>query len=203
MEDLYTFIVIAAALWSVFGGLFGKKGTGAPSRPRPQGEGAGADQSDWGAQDDIEGEVEAISAADLVPDELWEILTGERRTPAPEPRQDVRSPEEPVVGTPEPVTRQVGGHHQDEATATVLAPAWREEDRTVEDAADPALPVVVALETPPPPPEVRHAAFHERLDRLPPPPSARRRRGTGLGGRRNLRRAMVLHEVLGPPKGLE
>lgn len=137
------------------------------------------------------------SAQVLLPDDLWEILTGERRrpvltVPAPEPEPDFEFDFEPDSEPepdlePEPVRVDAGRY---------------EETRSPVHAREPD---IVSLESEPPPAEIRRAAFHDRLGSTPPlaRPRAARRLPPLLANRKGLRQAVVLREVLGPPKGLD
>lgn len=148
-------------------------------------------------------------AADMVPDDLWELLTGQRRERGPvavDPQAEPRvepwwseageptEPEDPVVEE-----RKEWGR-QSPAEVHGLPP----EPVSLEYTG----PEAYSLEQPLPPPDVRHARFHERLDR-PPAEQARSRRGRGSSLTRTLRdpagvrNAIVLAELLGRPKGLE
>jgi hypothetical protein len=236
VDDLGSLLVLAFVLWSVLRSVLGRGGTQAPPRPRgragdgpPHGATPGARRETTQARATAPGEVESAaptSAADMIPDELWEILTGEKRRPvvvrAPEAEAETRpsgarahvpdfEPEfepdfdedfesefepEGVVGLEaEPAPVSVGEHRSLE----VLQPAGRAESLEAE-------PVVVSLEAPLPPPAERHAAFHSRIGDAKPQPARERVRSGGplrLGGRSELRRMMILREVLGPPKALE
>lgn len=214
MEDLYSLIVLIAVIWSVIGRVFGgRQGPGGPGVPVPgQRPGAGLPErapggipgpaEPWGDEDIVstapaargESGAEDTSAAAMIPDDLWELLTGERRTPRPawEPEswEDEAAWDEEVAAATSPELAH--GRYEDEG-------------RSLERVAAERHPVVVSLEAPPLPPEERHRRFHERLESLSGAPERRRRarlpRSLGTGAA--LRRAMVLREVLGPPKALE
>ncbi|MEJ2187022.1 MAG: hypothetical protein P8Z36_13985 [Gemmatimonadota bacterium] len=66
------------------------------------------------------------------------------------------------------------------------------------------LPEAVSLEQPVRYDDARERAFHRELAHLPPPARAHRRRPLpyGLGHDSEVRRAFILKEILGPPKGL-
>lgn len=197
MEDLFTLVVIAFVVLSQLGGLLTKKKPGPqvppqrrPERPREQPAG-------W--EEDAAGEPVAVAsgqgdegraASEMIPDDLWEILTGERRPTAhvPEPESEF-DPED-------------SDSYDDEVEESEHAYA---EPVLFEQPVEREVPHVISLETLPPPPEIRHRQFHERLESLATRRETRRveRDPWRLGGRRNLRRAMVLREILGPPKALE
>ncbi|HUE76335.1 MAG TPA: hypothetical protein VMM83_00210 [Longimicrobiales bacterium] len=151
-------------------------------------------------------------AADMIPADLWEVLTGERRPTGP-------APEEPVeewVLAEEPASIE---------EATWVPPEsdwgpsrWEMEQRDLRDAEtreanlpEPAsleeeVGQVVSLEVLPPPPDVRHRLFHEKYPTLDAEAAAPARGlpydlRAGLRGP-GLRRAILLNEILGPPKGL-
>jgi len=215
VEDLYSLIVLVAIIWSVIGRVFGgRRGPGGPGVPAPgRRPGAGLPERAPGGipgpaePREEEGEVspgpaarggpgaEDTSAAAMIPDDLWELLTGERRTPGPawesESWVDQATWEEEGVAAA--------------ASPELAQDRYEAEARSLERIVADRYPVVVSLEAPPLPPEERHRRFHEKLESLSGAPEARRRarlpRSLGTGAA--LRRAMVLREVLGPPKALE
>lgn len=145
------------------------------------------------------------AASDILPDDLWELLTGEQRR-----GRDARPPIEPDVD---------GGVKDEPAWASAESPIAVDEDAARERWTDPSDdevprsepvsleyegPEAYSLEQPLPSPEVRHARFHARLDAAPTP-RPRRRSGLTrrLARRGTLREAVILAEVLGPPRGLE
>ncbi|MGH7477435.1 MAG: hypothetical protein ACRELD_14300, partial [Longimicrobiales bacterium] len=154
---------------------------------------------------------EPASAADMGPDDLWELLTGERRRRAPEPRPapepprrvpaKVALPRAPEA-EPEPSYNDVAidelQYDQDRRLA-------RSEARSLEAITPPEYPEIVSLETEPLPAERRHTLFHERLDAS----ALEVQRATpltvhlGLDSARDVRRAFVLREILGPPRALD
>lgn len=245
MDDLYSIVVLAFVAWSVLGGLLGKKkgGAQAPRERRPADGPAGpapapdrdgpARYRDVPAGDDFEptavqaSERGAMdrSAAAMIPDDLWEILTGERRPPAPEPawEPDVSEPGAPWDAEGEPAphgtrpaaptpygVEDAGAPHGGwggSPDAGAERPSRRRagEAESLETIPTVDYPVVVSLETPPPAPERRHRAFHEKLAATARQPRPDRRAAVpnGLRDRAALRRAVVLREVLGPPKALE
>lgn len=175
-----------------------KKGQGPPQRS------PGGDRP--GRPDEPEGE--APSAAEMLPDDLWELMTGQRREPAP-----VESDAEGAPWSEGP----------DEAGVAV-EPAepedWRDEPWVVDDEVDvePATSLeyrgaeAYSLETAAPDPiqrvvpsaSERHREFHALIDR--PPRRTRRRRSPLLKALRSphgLQQAVLLKEILGPPKGLD
>lgn len=217
MDEIGALIFFAAMIWSIIGGALSKKGKrGAPppgrdpapgrgderhpapyrEAPVPGGEGGPAPAGSRGAAAD-DGRTES-SAAVMVPDDLWEILTGERRAPAP-------------AGVPEDVPGDARGTEPGErwsADAELRAAgdeAVSAESGSLEEVPRLEEPVVVSLETPPLPAERRHQVFHERLASATESarPARAARPPHAFGGRPSLRRAMVLREVLGPPKALE
>lgn len=165
----------------------------------------------------------AEDATTLVPDELWELLTGERRAPrAPrvEPEEDAPSWEsEPayvpagVLGDleePEPPDGQ--GAPAAAADALALPDRGVEVSPWLEVTAwdEPDEPDEVAPRPSPEPVTVFRAGGEEgslrtyvsaplEVEEIRP----RRRPRLLLGGPEDLRRAVILREVLGPPKGLE
>lgn len=214
--DPVALIVLVFLLLPVLQSVLGKKQREEqgrrPDQRRPQG---GLPSSSGDASTTARREE---TAADLVPNDLWELLTGERRqrtrdtvptgewagsgqdvpdsgTSEPEPDWDAIPEPAPY----EPVTEaaEESGHPwrlSDEPTPMVLR---RERSDN--------LPEAVSLEQPIPSDAVREREFHEELAHLPPPARAHRRRPIpfGLGHADEVRRAFILTEILGPPKGLQ
>jgi hypothetical protein len=149
-------------------------------------------------------------ATDLIPADLWEILTGQRRAEPEPPPQALPAPVaiRPDPGSsrqPSPAGLARGGAAagplgEDAAAADLL----RRRDR--EWRVEHAPPAVVSLESEPLPEAGRHAAFHDRVDHLSQPAKVQRGRGPmdlHIASRSELSRAVVLMEVLGRPKGLD
>ncbi|HSK17676.1 MAG TPA: hypothetical protein VK912_00945 [Longimicrobiales bacterium] len=156
------------------------------------------------------------AAADMLPDDLWEILTGERRTPrapAPAPEVEPQDIEEryPVEAYPdESLSLEEAALEQPsprgwpsrlpEDTAVVLSPEAYERPLPERD-----VPRVVSLEELEFDTEKRHDRFHKRLDTLKPAARVRRPAPSlyRFTNDEDVRRAIVMSEILGPPKGLE
>jgi hypothetical protein len=190
-----------------------------PGGPQAPGRGRGGPSA--GEDDpDRAREPAADPASEMVPDDLWAILTGERRAPAPTRPgpADVDEAEWAGAGS---------AAEEDESDWISAPPVEVGSDRDpstrwdLDDEVEPTPPVsleyqgpeayslesldqeAVSLERPIPSPGARHRAFHARYDRpavsRPRPRSAI---GRALGNRPSVRQAIVLSEVLGPPKGL-
>jgi len=176
--------------------------TGARAQPPPSPEPAG------GYGDD--------AAADMIPDDLWEILTGERRPRSdtqrrPEPAYDPLEWEEEAAAeeahedvSPHDSGRwDTGKHAESGRVEDVLA----ERERAVHSAERapvheaPLLQVFDAESVPTD--AARHAAFHRRIDEMPVRPARLPPPALALGSIDELRRAFVLKEILGKPKALE
>lgn len=147
-------------------------------------------------------------AAELIPADLWEILTGERRAPPPQ-RTLPPSPEADVdeeLARDEEAAPARASTDEDSAAAELLR---RRERETARDRMAVREPVqIISLETEPLPEPARHAAFHRDVAALPPAAVARQTRPRpamlpALDNRTDLMRAIVLQEVLGRPKGLD
>jgi len=161
------------------------------------------------------------AAADYIPPELWELLTGR-----PHPSASTGSPG-PVAMQPPPQKPESLEADTDEEeqtfreTSTEMEDAERyirsrtrdvaaeveavlAEQRAVVEARSPErVSPVISLETELSTPD-RHRAFHARIEQpVVPVPVIASLRGLALGSRAELRRAVVLKEVLGPPKALE
>jgi hypothetical protein len=180
-----------------------------PSQPFPNRETQQAQrrQESASAEDD--------AAAAMLPDDLWEILTGERRPPRlPETQQELEQLEELERA-------QAADEYADEARS--LEEAALEDRSAGEWISPPPPPVVVshdAYRRPLPEreapqivslekltfdPEKRHDRFHEDLEALEGPARVRRPKPNPyrFTSDEDLRRAFVMNEILGTPKGLQ
>ena len=137
----------------------------------------------------------------MVPEDLWAVLTGQQPMPRqaplprPAPRYEEEEPDEEAEVS-EPFSYDMRGPVEgagiEEQSAERYTPAPH--------------PVVVSMETLPLPPRERHAAFHQRIDQpvvaiveQSPSPAASVR---ALLTSTDLKRAVILQEILGPPKGM-
>lgn len=172
---------------------------------------------------------EARDASDLLPAELWEILTGQKRQERqPQPESQER-PELEAERRPAPVktgrktmaerraeverkraqrmAAKRGEAASDEDTAVADLMRRRDREQAIRRSYDHTAPKIVSLETEPASEQVRHAAFHEKLDRLPRAPrrrqTATRSLDLDIADTASLQRAMLIQEVLGRPKGLD
>lgn len=159
------------------------------------------------------------SSVDMVPDELWAILTGGAPPPTrPRPPTEYRQPEpepEPVVeggwvtsppweeesarDSIEGVSAEVLGHDE---SAAEYARARYETPRTFSWDTKAGERAARAVSRPPTE-EERHDAFHERVDAIAPWGRTRSRDlRYDLGDIRSVRRAIVLSEILSAPLSL-
>ena len=188
--------------------------------PRPQAE------RDRAALDAQASRAESrTAAAGMLPAELWEVLTGQRPMPLPP------APGREEAGRVEERSYEGPGYEEtddDERLAAAAPPPARVERRDEEAVAGDLLrkrqreqiaaryvehkpPAVVSLESAPRPARQRHAAFHARVDPAPalaPPPRVPRAADAiapllQRADRNEIRRAILMREVLGPPRGLE
>lgn len=181
-----------------------------PRQPRPRVEEPGTATP---------GSSGADRAAGMIPDELWEILTGEKRQPRPVPAP---APSAPPAPEREPEEEGFdpwaeGLARDEEVAERPRPPTVRDEDSEVDrllarrraelaDRAPERTSRVVSLFKEPPPPDIRHARFHRRIEALEEAPAQARpaaARRLGLERPGDLRRAFILAEVLGRPKALE
>lgn len=163
------------------------------------------------------------SAQVLLPDELWAILTGEQRPAAPRPPLPPRELESAGV---EPLEAEAWEDEawEDEAeeeqhttlTGEPLELRGREaRELTLREERELALRPreelqgrepreIISLDDHIPTGKERHDAFHRRLDgaALAKAPEARTAEHRARR-QRQLQRAIILREVLGPPRGLE
>lgn len=156
------------------------------------------------------------SAAEMLPDDLWQILTGQQP-----PRASLPEPAEPAYGEADDVEvyRPSWDELPDEEALYEQRRAEEERERLerrrqllarrtageLEHSAERA-PVIVSMEPTSISSVRRHADHHARS--LPAAPKVQR--GTSalphpllLGSPDELRRAVLLQEILGKPKGLE
>ena len=150
-------------------------------------------------------------ASDMVPEDLWAILTGERRPSGP---ATMEAPERDAYGErayEEPTFEEAGFEERSFEERSFEEAGFEKDPCSVEPEL-PGEPVSLeymgpeaySLETPPPPPEVRHAQFHRTLDRLEvAAPKRKRPLLRALTRPSGLRDAVILAEVLGPPRGLD
>jgi hypothetical protein len=168
------------------------------ARQRPSGALPQTPQPSQSARSSRTEEVSSRPATVLLPDDLWQVLTGQKPLPREEPSYEssydapprARPRDEEDVEAEGRSLERVG----EEARSLEVSPA-REE------------PVIVSLEEEETPAaiEARHAAFHKRVltsdtymvrERAP-------RVLLPLGTRDELQRAVLLQQILGRPKGLE
>lgn len=157
---------------------------------------------------------EPRKAAEMLPEDLWGLITGEKRdSPEPAARQgetpwsEAPAPSSTRTADPEADTEGFDGWepepwmdaeeiHEEPASLEYQGP----EAYSLETAAPPAR----SLEQPLPSPEARHRDFHAKIDQ---PPRRRLRAASplmrALRHPDGLRQAVLLKEILGTPRGLE
>ena len=215
------FIIIAMAARAIEALTKGRQGGGAPQdQPRPRRPRQsyelphGTTRRPAEPPHDVSAESTSDAAADMIPDDLWHILTGQpkpRRIPPPQPQYeyDEAGADEELqpaeAYTDEVAEYDVRRRAEEEARARAARELEARRARgRLANTADKA-PKIVSLERPLPSPEKRHAAFHRKIDKpivveaVVPTRSARE----WLFQDDDLKRAVVLQEVLGTPKGLE
>jgi hypothetical protein len=156
------------------------------------------------------------SASTMIPEDLWQILTGEQRPSAqtlPPPSAPPRkAPWDVVYIPPEEAADEEAAAVADvnvELERTTPEAVRREHERRHKQRDERSLevePTIVSLETGVPTGAARHAAFHDKLAQTAPPlavVAATKRGLLGIGNIGELRRAFILQEVLGRPRGLE
>jgi hypothetical protein len=185
--------------------------TGAGSRPGPR---------TVGPQPGAQPRPQPADASEMVPDDLWEILTGERRQrpqppePAPEPeevRVEVEEPEERWLELPderwrdeEPAPER---REPDLPQRAVSKPWWDRPEPEPEPAPAPASAETYSpLSRPgraPVKPRPPRASLRDFTEPAPLPPRQKTPLMRTLQSAEGLRDAVLLREILGPPKGLE
>jgi hypothetical protein len=147
------------------------------------------------------------SAATMVPDDLWEILTGQKQAPVlttpPETRE--RNPHWDVVYEPEAEAEEVAEESAAREDVNVEVRRARVEAQSLETIGRHPLPVVISLEDNLPTAAQRHAVFHKKMvdSELVVVAAPQWKPLLVVGDLAELRRAFLLKEVLGTPKGLE
>ncbi len=210
--DLFELLFIALfIIFPIMEGVLRKRKKGQEGQQGPPIEDQEAGTADTGRES-------REPASEMLPDDLWELMTGERRTPRSEEsagREGAAEPEEaPWSVDPESSPTVT------EAEIETETEDWRSEPWVVDEEAnarEPASleyegPEAYSLETPAPEPierkvptaAARHRAFHELVDR----PKRRPARKLSplmraLRSPDGLRQAVLLKEILGPPKGLQ
>jgi len=191
-------------------GPFGSRGQVQDRRPVP-------------TRDEVPPDATEDAAAAMIPDDLWEILTGRPKPqssrpqpaplPAPLPRHEVEYEEadaDEEIATYDVVLdetaeyerrRRLQEAQRERARHELTERRRRERDLHTADKA----PIVYSLERPLPAAVKRHAEFHAKVDVPAPAQQMLRRRSARerLFGGNDLKRAIILQEVLGRPKGLE
>lgn len=145
------------------------------------------------------------NAVDILPEDLWAILTGQQPAPRPVPRRLPEPEPEPAHEQPvatHPTARGETGYSYDEDVEdeTAHLPVRRSAEEYV-PMHEPGR--VVSLEQLEFDDEKRHVKFHERLQALPAAAVMRPVRRHRFTSDEDLRRAIIMTEVLGKPKGLE
>jgi hypothetical protein len=180
------------------------------------------------APEPVEGGGAHEDATDILPADLWEMLTGQRpsstgpmRTgPAPTPERP--APERPPPERVGRLTRTTDWEQSRAASATPPPEKLRDDraeadalirERSRVEAERRALhrgpPEIVSLETPVASQRVRHEAFHKRLDAKGGGETAKVDKPAGARLRMDhlamseLQRAVLLREILGKPKALD
>lgn len=150
-------------------------------------------------------------AAEMLPDDLWEMLTGEKRERTPvatesPPETDVEAWTTEPAWSPEYEERTVEGPTDWRRPLPAAEADWSPlEPESLEVIG----PEAYSLEQPLPPPEIRHARFHDKIEQgeiTGDQPSRRRGRSSlvqTLRSRSGMRDAVILAEILGRPKGME
>jgi hypothetical protein len=150
------------------------------------------------------------NASTMVPDDLWEILTGQRRPTAtiPTPPPPVEKKTSWDVGYDSELEEDEEAEEENVVLEDVNVETRRArvEAQSLETITRHPEPVIISLEDNVPTSAARHAAFHQRAATAPVAvviTPARRKRLFDLNNRSELQRAILMHEILGKPKGLE
>jgi hypothetical protein len=149
-------------------------------------------------------------ASTMVPDDLWEILTGQKRmpgptAPVPTPPAETRSGWD--IGYDAELEEDEEAAEERVAVEDVNVETRRSrvEAQSLETIGRHPEPIVISLEDNIPSTAQRHAEFHQRINAPPPvvEVAPRRKPLFDLRNRSELRRAFLMQEVFNKPKGLE
>jgi hypothetical protein len=150
------------------------------------------------------------NASTMVPDDLWEILTGQKRMPAPTappptPQSERRSGWDIGYDAELEEDEELEEERVVFEDVNVETRRSRVEAQSLETIGRHPEPVVISLEENIPSTAQRHADFHQRINAAPPvvEVAPRRKPLFDLHNRSELQRAFLLQEVFGKPKGLE
>lgn len=213
MEGFELLIIAIFILLSILEGVLGKKKRESRKKKdapeAPEDEGA---EPWWAGSGGPEGEGPSSSDV-LVPEEIWEEITGEER------RESRREPAAADVAAGDEEVREEGGEgEEDDRTPAERLESLRYEgsgERRPEAKLEPAdaSGEAISLEKLEIDSEARHRRFHRRY--LPSvraggtaygtsrgAGASRLRKELDLRGPRALRRAVVYREILGPPKAI-
>jgi hypothetical protein len=215
----------------------------APRQPRQQRQPRELEERPFRTIPSADADADEQSAAAMLPDDLWEILTGEKRPqrlprtpdpvaaetlpaeaaprevspprrPDPRPDREARRAERPApqrrAPTP-PRERRLPEvtMRRDPAEGRMRAATPRDRsppDDYVREIPVRDVPVVVPYDEPSTDARVRRAAFHDRRGPLSEAAVVQRGPGRSKSAPKNieeLRRAIIMNEVLGRPRGLE
>lgn len=173
--------------------------------PRPPGRPGRPASEEWQTERPrpSQRETEPVDAADMVPDDLWEVLTGERRQRRPP------APAEPAEPQDAPWVEEPRWEREEDVFADErFEPAPWEEARD-DVRLDPRMPAplppveqpaVVAVDPYPPTPRRVPLSVVQETPRTARRVSPLMR---SLQHPDGLRQAVLLREILGPPKGLD
>jgi hypothetical protein len=190
----------------------------APPPPRPQ---ARPQPQPRSSTEEVSSRPRETAEA-MVPDDLWKILTGEARPPVMIPEETRRVPTQKqrpwdVVYIPPEETEDEEELARDDVDVEVRRtsreavqleharrhlPVEARRELPVEAASLEVEPNIISLETPLPSAQARHAAFHQRI--AEPLAAEKQKKGAfALTDHQELRRAFVMQEIFGRPRGLD
>jgi hypothetical protein len=161
------------------------------------------------------------TAEAMVPDDLWKILTGEARPPVMIPEETRRVPTQKqrpwdVVFIPPEETEDEEELVRDDVDVEVRRtsreavqleharrhlPVEARRELPVEGKSLEVEATIISLETPVPSAQARHEAFHKRI--VEPVQAEKKKGAFALQDHHELRRAFVLQEIFGRPRGLD
>jgi hypothetical protein len=151
------------------------------------------------------------NASTMVPDDLWEILTGQKRMPgptappAPAPQAERRPSWDIGYDAELEEDEELEEERVTLEDVNVETRRARVEAQSLETISRHPEPVIVSLEENIPSTAQRHADFHHRISVAPPvvEVAPRRKPLFDRNNRSEMQRAFLLQEVFGKPKSLE
>ena len=208
MEGIELLFILLFLLFPLLEGIARKRRQPGPPKGRP-----GEDQEARGdASTTLDAEVdrsrrapEPAQASDMLPDDLWELLTGERRTAREPPAGSPAETSSRTFEEPEWVSADggVATEAPDEELEAWNAPSYDEAADTGPLSLEYVGLEAHSLERPTPLEPPRVSRLYQVSEPVPVPPRRRSPLTRTLRRHGGLREAVIMAEILGPPRGLD